>query len=159
MGDVMIKKILVIAVWTLCVHAAPKTFIKGVVNKTSNVLYEIQIPREKYKALVFPNEEKALGHWVELSKESPIYIAALKGDGEAIFLEVGPEASGSCSDNENLPQSMIIYKGQQKAPSNQRTYFKYCGKGDVNMEFNIIITPDGTPQIVAEEGVESSLEF
>jgi hypothetical protein len=155
----MIKKIVVLVLCITYAYAVPRTYIRSIVNKNQRVLYEVLLPREEYVAHLFPGESIDLGHWMELKKNSPIYIAVLKGDGEPMYIELGEEASGTCASETELPHSIVMYSGQHRPPSNQKHYIKYCGSGVDSIDFDFVITPDGKPSIVAREGVEYVREF
>jgi len=134
------------------------TLIENNTGKTDGgILYRVGVPDESYAFLLPPGEKKSLGTWVNLEKQRHIYISVLKGDGDPIFIEWGPESAGSCRPD-IVSQSIIYWQGAQNVSSNEKIYQTYC-LNDPVVELGFKIHPDGTPEIYPIKGAVKNSEM
>lgn len=125
-------------------------YLSLIENNTNKTLYEVHIPSEKYTFLLPPNAKKRLGRWVDFQERPDIYLGVLKGDGEPIFLDWGPESSGDCPKNVFV-QGFIYWSGEQNPPSSDKTYLTCCLTED-KVELGLRIHPDGKPELYVLSG-------
>jgi len=128
----------------------------GLGGGSGGILYKATVPEEAYSFLLPPGSTKRLGHWMNLRKQKMI-IAALKGGGDPIFLEWGPESAGKCKPNVAV-QSIIYWKGAQNALSDEKTYQTYCLNDD-KVELGLRIHPNGKPEVYAIKGATKSSQL
>jgi len=124
----------------------------GFGNGKGGILYKVGVPDEHYVFLLPPGTTKKIGTWVNLSKQSKIFLAPLKGDGDPIFIEWGPESAGKCK-TDVIIQSVIYWQGAQNASSSEKTYQTYCLDEDI-VELGMKIRPNGTPEIYVIKGAQ-----
>ena len=130
----------------------------GSVDNQLGVMYKVFFPTESADLLLPPGTKKMLRGWINLPKQSQVIIAPLKGDGDPIFLEWGPESSGQCTNNQSMVQSIIYWIGAQNTLSAAKTYQSYC-LNDEEVELGLRIKFNGEPEIYAIKGAYKTNEF
>jgi hypothetical protein len=131
-------------------YGETRVFLSSVENESDKTLYKVYVPSEKYEFLLPPHTKKVLGSWVNLQERPDIYLGIMKGDGEPIFLDWGPESSGECDPNA-LVQSFIYWAGEQRPPSSYKNYLTCCLNKE-KVELGLKIHPDGKPDIFVIDG-------
>jgi len=127
-----------------------RVWLSLIENNTAKTLYEVHIPHEKYSFLLPPNTKKSLGTWVNFKKRPDIFLGVLKGDGDPIFLDWGPESSAECS-GKVMVQSFIYWAGEQNPPSTFKTYMTCCLNEEI-VELGLRIHPNGKPEMFVIKG-------
>lgn len=128
-------------------------YLSLIENNTGKTLYEVHIPSEKYTFLLPPNTKKNLGRWIDFHERPDIYLGVLKGAGEPIFLDWGPESSGDCPKN-IFVQSFIYWSGEQNPASSDKMYLSCCLEEN-KVELGLKIHPDGKPELYVLKGATS----
>lgn len=127
-------------------NATPAMYLSVIKNDTPDTLYKIIIPAEDYEILLPAGTQKILNEWFDLQRGNELQIAVLKGDGEPIFIQKGPESSGC--DKDMMAHSVVFWTGAPTLDASQKTYQTYC-QIDRDLKLELSIDPEGNP-IVSE---------
>ena len=126
-------------------------FLSRIKNDTPDTLYKVIVPDEEYDVLVPPGTTADFGSWLDLQRSKEVQLAVIAGEGDAIFVNQGPESAG-CASEESFAQSIEYWAGFPSTSSEDKIYKTCCiDKGDLDL--SLIIQPDGTP--VIEENAHS----
>lgn len=141
----MMKKLGVVVMLFGMIQANAPLYLSLIENGSRDSLYKVRVPAEDYDMMIFPQSEEHLEHWMNLSEQKMFYISTLKGEGETIFVEYGPEPSGAC-DSEMMPHSVVYWRGSQSTLPENKSYRAYCPTGE-SPSLAMHIDDDGNPEI------------
>ncbi len=147
----MIKKMLPLIIISTGLCAKVPLYLSLIKNTSQESIYKVYVPAEDYSMLIFPQSEERLERWMNLADQKKFYISTLKGDGETIFVEYGPEPSGAC-DGDMMPQSIIYWRGSQSTLPENKTYQAYCPTSDTP-SLALTLDDEGTPEITPLKNV------
>jgi len=139
------KKLLLIIFGLLVTIQARAVTLARVKNDTVNTLYKVMVPLDNYEVLLPPGTEADFGSWLDLRRYKEVQCAVLKGDGEPIFVHIGPESAG-CASEESFAQSIVYWQGLPN-PSEEDKIYKTCCMPDEKMHLELHIHADGHPEI------------
>lgn len=136
-----VRLLCVVSLVCVC-NAVPAIYLSAIKNDTPDTLYKIIIPAEDYEILLPAGTQKYLGEWFDLQRGNEIQLAVIKGDGEPIFIQKGPESAGC--EKDAMAHSVIFWTGLPMLDTSQRMYQTYC-QIDRDLKLELSIDPEGNP--------------
>ena len=129
---------------TMTCVSIPSVYLSEIKNGTPSTLYKIIVPDEDYDILLPAGKSKYLGAWFDLRRGNELQLAVMQGDGEPVFIHIGPESAG-CG-KEDVACSIIYWTSAPSVDSNEKVYQTFCQTDD-QLRLVLSIEPDGTPVV------------